>query len=241
MSQRKKRTFRIEKDLLGEKRVPSTVYYGVQTLRAMENFDISGVPISHYPDLIRGLAIVKLAAARANHQVGNLSRKVLRGIEAACADLLDGKLHDEFQVDVFQGGAGTSTNMAANEVIANRALEHMGHRKGEYEFCDPHDHVNLAQSTNDAYPSALHIAAILGNERLIEELERLILSFRRKGRTFARIIKMGRTQLQDAVPMTLGQEFEAFARTLEEEVHAMKIVQNALCETNMGPGRRPLT
>lgn len=234
MARKPAKGFRLEHDLLGEKRIPAGAYYGVQTLRAIENFDISGVPLSHYPDMIRGLAVVKLAAARANHQVGNLSRKVLKGIEAACADLLKGKLHDQFLVDVFQGGAGTSTNMAANEVIANRALEHMGFRKGQYEHCDPHDHVNLAQSTNDAYPSALHIACIFGNERLTEELERLILSFRKKGRQFARVIKMGRTQLQDAVPMTLGQEFEAFARTLEEEVHAMRVVQNALCETNMG-------
>ncbi len=228
------RKARVERDLLGLKKIPGNAYYGVQTMRAMENFDISGVPISHYPDLIRGLAIVKLAAARANHQVGNLDRKVLKGIEAACTELLEDKLHDQFRVDVFQGGAGTSTNMAANEVIANRALERMGYRKGQYEHCDPHDHVNLAQSTNDAYPSALHIAAILGNERLMDELESLVRSFREKGRAFARVIKMGRTQLQDAVPMTLGQEFEAFARTLEEEVHAMRVVQGALCETNMG-------
>lgn len=234
MAKKYGKQFRLEHDLLGEKRIPADAYYGVQTLRAMENFNISGVQLSHYPDMIRGLAVVKLAAARANHQVGNLNRKVLKGIEAACQDLLDGKLHDQFQVDVFQGGAGTSTNMAANEVIANRALEKMGYRKAQYEHCDPHDHVNLAQSTNDAYPSALHIACIFGNERMMEELERLIRSFRAKGRSFARVIKMGRTQLQDAVPMTLGQEFEAFARTLEEEVHALRVVQNALCETNMG-------
>lgn len=233
-TRRKNGRARIESDLLGTKRIPASAYYGVQTLRAMENFDISGVPISHYPDLIRGLAIIKLAAARANHQVGQLSRRVLKGIESACADILDGKLHDQFQVDLFQGGAGTSTNMAANEVIANRALEHMGKRKGEYKYCDPHDHVNLSQSTNDAYPSALHIAMVLGNQRLTEELRELIRAFRIKGREFGRVVKMGRTQLQDAVPMTLGQEFEAFARTLEEEVAALSAVENVLCETNMG-------
>ena len=225
---------RIESDLLGTKRVPGNAYYGVQTLRAMENFKISGVPLSQYPDFIRGLAYVKLAAARANHQVGAMSRRVMKGIEAACQDLLVGKLHDQFQVDIFQGGAGTSTNMAANEVIANRALEHMGRRKGEYEYCDPHDHVNLSQSTNDAYPSAMHVAFLLGNERLRAELGELVASFRARGKKFAKVIKMGRTQLQDAVPMTLGQEFEAFARTLEEEVHALAAVERALCETNMG-------
>ena len=158
----KSAAFRVEHDLLGEKKVPASAYYGIQTLRGMENFAISGVALCRYPDFIRALAMVKMAAARANHDSKNLPRKVLKGIEAACADLMEGKLHEEFQLDVFQGGAGTSTNMAANEVIANRALEHMGHRRGEYEYCDPHDHVNLAQSTNDAYPTALHIAFVLG-------------------------------------------------------------------------------
>jgi hypothetical protein len=151
----RKPKYRVEHDLLGKKSVPASAYYGVQTMRGMENFSISGVPISHYPDLIRAFAMVKLAAARANHEVGAMPRRVLKGIEAACQDLIDGNLHDEFRLDVFQGGAGTSTNMAANEVIANRALEHMGYRKGEYAHCDPHDHVNMSQSTNDAYPTAL--------------------------------------------------------------------------------------
>lgn len=227
---------RTERDLLGEKAVPADAYYGVQTARAMENFSISGVRLSMYPDIIRALAMVKMAAARANHQCDPkaMPRAVLRGIEAACEDILRGRLHDQFAVDVFQGGAGTSTNMAANEIIANRALEHMGHRKGEYEHCDPHDHVNLAQSTNDAYPSALHVAIMLGNDRLIAELERLIGSFRKKGREFARVIKMGRTQLQDAVPMTLGQEFNAWAASLADEVVALRAVEGPLCEVNMG-------
>lgn len=228
------RASRVESDLLGTKKIPGDAYYGVQTLRGMENFRISGVLLNHYPDIIRAFAMVKLAAARANHEVGELPRAILRGIEAACTDLINGKYHDQFLVDVFQGGAGTSTNMAANEVIANRALEHMGKRKGQYEFCDPHDHVNLSQSTNDAYPTSLHVAFLLGNERLRAELMTLVKSFRALGRKFARVIKMGRTQLQDAVPMTLGQEFEAFARTLEEEVHTLVVVEHALCESNMG-------
>jgi aspartate ammonia-lyase len=202
----------------------------------MENFDISGVKLNLYPDIIRGLAMVKMAAARANYECDNkaMPRNVLRGIEAACEDLIHGKLHDQFLIDVFQGGAGTSTNMAANEVIANRALEHMGHKKGEYKYCDPHDHVNLAQSTNDAYPSALHVAMLLGNDRLIGELDRLVHSFERKAKQFSKVIKMGRTQLQDAVPMTLGQEFAAWARSIGDEADALRRIERALCEVNMG-------
>ena len=228
------RRVRIEKDLLGEKAVPAAAYFGVQTARALENFAISGVALCHYPDFIRALAMVKLAAARANHEVGELPARVLRGIEMACRELIAGKLHEQFQLDVFQGGAGTSTNMNANEVIANRALELMGHAKGDYAHCDPHDHVNLAQSTNDFYPSALHVAMILSNDRLIAEMRRLVAAFRRKGRQFARVLKMGRTQLQDAVPMTLGQEFDAWAASLEGEVAALQTVERALCEVNMG-------
>ncbi|HVP10728.1 MAG TPA: lyase family protein, partial [Phycisphaerae bacterium] len=145
-------SFRTERDMLGEKQIPAAVYYGVQTARAMENFHISGVPISQYPDLIRALAVIKLAAARANHECGCLDKVILDGIDGACRELMDGKLHEQFRIDLIQGGAGTSTNMAANEVIANRALELMGHKKGEYEFCSPHEHVNCSQSTNDAYP-----------------------------------------------------------------------------------------
>lgn len=225
---------RVEHDLLGDKKIPADAYYGVQSARAMENFSISGVKLHLYPDLIKGLAMVKMAAARANRDCGKLPADVTRGIEAACQDLIDGKLHDQFDIDVFQGGAGTSTNMAANEVIANRALEHMGRKKGQYEFCNPHDHVNLAQSTNDAYPTALHVAFLLGNDRLAAELDRLVEAFRRKGKAFASVIKMGRTQLQDAVPMTLGQEFNAWAQSLADEVTALRRVANVLCEINMG-------
>lgn len=227
---------RVEHDLLGNKTIPADAYYGVQSARAMENFAISGVKLYLYPDVIKGLAMVKMAAARANHDCDAkaMPRAVMRGIEAACQDLLDGKLHKQFDIDVFQGGAGTSTNMAANEVIANRALEHMGRKKGEYKHCDPHDHVNLAQSTNDAYPSALHVAILLGNDRLVAELQHLVKSFDRKARQFAKVIKMGRTQLQDAVPMTLGQEFAAWARSIEDEMRALRAVERVLCEVNMG-------
>jgi aspartate ammonia-lyase len=225
---------RIEHDLLGDRPVPADAYYGVQTARALDNFQISGVPLHLYPDLIRGFAMVKLAAARANFDCGVFSREILTGIEGACGELIDGKLHDQFRLDVFQGGAGTSTNMNANEVIANRALELMGHQKGEYRYCDPHDHVNASQSTNDAYPTALHVAIALGNVRLVAAINALIESFRAKGREFGAIVKMGRTQLQDAVPMTLGQEFTAFGETLTGEVRALEVVQRVLCEINMG-------
>jgi aspartate ammonia-lyase len=225
---------RLEHDLLGPKAVPADAYYGVQTARGLDNFHISGVQIRLYPDLIRAFAMVKWAAARANHECGVFDRTVLAGIEGACREIIDGKLHDEFRLDVLQGGAGTSTNMNANEVIANRALELMGHKKGEYTYCDPHDHVNGSQSTNDAYPSSLHVGMALGNRRLIASMNQLIDAFRAKGREFASILKMGRTQLQDAVPMTLGQEFTAFAGTLAGEVRALEAAERFLSEVNMG-------
>jgi aspartate ammonia-lyase len=225
---------RIEHDLLGEKAVPADAYYGVQTARALENFHISGVELRLYPDLIKAFAMVKMAAARANFECGQFSREILTGIEGACQEIIDGKLHDEFRLDVFQGGAGTSTNMNANEVIANRALELMGHQKGEYAHCSPHDHVNGSQSTNDAYPTSLHVGMALGNVRLVAAVKELIEAFRQKGTEFSGILKMGRTQLQDAVPMTLGQEFMAFAETLSGEVKALERIQYVLCETNMG-------
>jgi aspartate ammonia-lyase len=225
---------RIEHDLLGDLAVPADAYYGVQTARALENFKISGVPLRLYPNFIRGLAMVKLAAARANFDTGGFSEEILVGIEGACQDLIEGRLHDQFQLDVLQGGAGTSTNMNANEVIANRALELVGHQKGEYQFCDPHDHVNRSQSTNDSYPTAIHIGLALGNDELIAEFRRLIDAFRAKGKEFGNILKMGRTQLQDAVPMTLGQEFHAFAETLSDEVEAMRRMTPVLSEISMG-------
>ena len=225
---------RIEHDLLGEKTIPDDVYYGVQTSRALDNFHISGVPISQYPDLIRALAIVKLAAARANYECKQFPEAILHAIEGACQEIIDGQLHDQFKVDVIQGGAGTSTNMAANEVIANRALELMGFSKGQYEHCDPHNHVNCSQSTNDAYPTSLHVAVFLLNGKLLAELRKLVAAFHQKGNEFADVIKMGRTQLQDAVPMTLGQEFHAFAESLDNEIFALERIETVLYEVNMG-------
>ncbi|HMC55649.1 MAG TPA: aspartate ammonia-lyase [Gemmatimonadaceae bacterium] len=225
---------RIEKDLLGELAVPADAYYGVQTARALENFKISGVPLKHYPNFIKGLAMVKLAAARANYETGGFSKEVLDAIEGACNEIIDGKLHDQFLLDVIQGGAGTSTNMNANEVIANRALELMGHQKGEYKYCDPHDHVNRSQSTNDSYPTSLHIGMALGNKEVIGEFGKLVASFRDRAREFRDIMKMGRTQLQDAVPMTLGQEFDGFAETLDDEVRALQAAERVFYESTLG-------
>src|SRR5688572_25727576 len=231
MSSKKTRT---EHDLLGDLEVPADAYWGVQTHRALENFKISGVQLRLYPNFIKGLAMVKLAAARANHETGGFSKEILEGIEVACQEIIDGKLHDQFQLDVLQGGAGTSTNMNANEVIANRALELMGHRKGEYKYCDPHDHVNRSQSTNDSYPSSMHIGMALGNREIIRAFNELIEAFRAKGEEFSQILKMGRTQLQDAVPMTLGQEFVAFANTLEDEIESLERIEKVLYEVSMG-------
>jgi aspartate ammonia-lyase len=225
---------RIEHDLLGDFAVPADAYYGVQTARALENFKISGVELRLYPNFIKALAMVKLAAARANFETKGFSKEILTGIEGACQELIDGKLHDQFRLDVLQGGAGTSTNMNANEVIANRALELMGHKKGEYKYCDPHDHVNRSQSTNDSYPTAMHIGMALGNAEVIAAFNDLIEAFRAKGKEFSNILKMGRTQLQDAVPMSLGQEFNAFARTLADEVRALEAIKTVLCEVSMG-------
>ena len=225
---------RLEHDLLGDLAVPADAYYGVQTARALENFKISGVQLRLYPNFIKGLAMVKLAAARANFDTDGFSEEILKGMEGACQEIIDGKLHDQFLLDVLQGGAGTSTNMNANEVIANRALELMGHKKGEYKYCDPHDHANRSQSTNDSYPTSMHIGLLLGNREIIGEFKELITSFRAKGKEFGQILKMGRTQLQDAVPMTLGQEFDAFAETLEDEITALQNVEKVLYEISMG-------
>ena len=225
---------RVEHDLLGDLEVPADAYYGVQTARALENFQISGMELRLYPNFIKALAMVKLAAARANYETGGFSEQVLHAIEGACQEIIDGKLHDQFRLDVLQGGAGTSTNMNANEVIANRALELMGHEKGEYKFVDPHDHVNRSQSTNDSYPTAMHIGMALGNAAVVAEFKKLSTAFRDKGTEFKDIVKMGRTQLQDAVPMTLGQEFNAFARTLDDEIRALELIQKVLWEVSMG-------
>ncbi len=226
--------FRTERDLLGEKQVPAEAYYGVQTMRALENFQLSGVPISQYPGFVEAWAIVKLAAARANTDVGAMKPEKLAAIEKACQAVRDGKYHEQFQVDWFQGGAGTSTNMNANEVLANVALELSGHQKGEYQFIEPHDDLNQSQSTNDAYPTAIKVALLLRNAKLIDELESLAASFRAKGDAFLKIVKMGRTEMQDAVPMTVGQEFHAFAAALEGEIQLLKDAEKYLYPVNMG-------
>lgn len=225
---------RLEHDLLGEREVPAEVYYGVQTLRGIENFNISGITLNFYPVFIEGLAIVKRAAAKANKDLGLLDDKIASAIDLACDEIIKGKFHKNFMVDMIQGGAGTSTNMAANEVIANRAIEILGFRKGQYEHCHPNNHVNLSQSTNDAYPTAVKMAFLLNNPKLIEVLKDLVESFKAKGKEFADIIKMGRTQLQDAVPMTLGQEFDAYAFTLEEEIARLEENAKLFLEVNMG-------
>lgn len=225
---------RKEHDLLGYRDVPNEFLYGVQTLRASENFNISGVTLNFYPNIIRALAMVKMAAARANYDLGLLDKSVSDAIVRACNEIINGKYHLHFIVDMIQGGAGTSTNMNANEVIANRALEIMGHKRGDYQHCHPNNHVNLSQSTNDAYPTAVKIALVKSNQTLIKTLEQLKSSFERKGEEFKEILKMGRTQLQDAVPMTLGQEFESYAVTLEEEIERLQQNADLFLEVNMG-------
>ena len=225
---------RTERDLLGEKEVPSAAYYGVQTARALENFQISGVAINHYPGFIEAWAIVKLAAARANTDVGAMNAETLAAIEQATDAVMKGQYHDQFTVDWYQGGAGTSTNMNANEVLANIALEKTGRQKGDYTAISPNDHLNMSQSTNDSYPTAIKVALIMRNDRLVEELQQLVASFRAKGNAFIDIVKMGRTELQDAVPMTVGQEFHAFAASLETEIAVLKEAERHLYSVNMG-------
>ncbi|MBQ9193782.1 MAG: aspartate ammonia-lyase [Bacteroidales bacterium] len=226
--------FRVESDLLGELQVPADAYYGVQTQRALNNYKISTTRMCDYPEYIIAMAYVKMAAAAANTELGVLPKEIGDAIVAACKEIVDGKFHDQFPVDMMQGGAGTSVNMNANEVIANRALELMGHQKGEYQYCSPNDHVNCAQSTNDAYPSAFRYTFVRMNKHVEKALGDLIASFRAKGEEFKDIIKMGRTQLQDAVPMTSGQEFNAFANNLQEELANLERNAVLLKEINMG-------
>ena len=226
--------FRVESDLIGELQVPADAYYGVQTQRALNNYKISNTRMCDYPEYIIAMAYVKMAAAAANAELGVLDKKIGDAIVAACKEIVAGKLWDQFPVDMMQGGAGTSVNMNANEVIANRALEIMGHKKGEYQFCSPNDHVNCAQSTNDAYPTAFRYTFVRMNKHVEEALRQLIASFRAKGEEFKDVLKMGRTQLQDAVPMTSGQEFNAFANNLEEELANLERNAVLLKEINMG-------
>ena len=227
-------SFRTEHDLLGDREVPAEAYYGVHTLRAVENFPITGTPISIYPELIKALACIKQAAALANHELGLLDEARCDAIVKACAELLGGKLHEQFVVDVIQGGAGTSTNMNANEVIANRALELLGHKRGEYQYLHPNEQVNIGQSTNDVYPSALKVATWFGILGLVDAMAVLRRAFEAKADEFKDVLKMGRTQLQDAVPMTLGQEFGTYAVMLGEDEERLREAALLICEINMG-------
>jgi aspartate ammonia-lyase len=225
---------RREHDLLGERDVPADAYYGIQTLRAVENFHLAELPISHFPILVRALAMVKKAAARANNLCGLLPDTKSTAIAKACDDVIAGELDHAFVVDVFQGGAGTSSNMNMNEVIANRALEYLGHARGQYAFLHPNDDVNMSQSTNDVYPTAIRLAIILSRYEVSEGLGRLIAAFTAKAEEFAGIVKIGRTQLQDAVPISLGQEFSAFATTLREDQARIEEAASLFREINLG-------
>jgi aspartate ammonia-lyase len=225
---------RLEHEPLEHSTVFAGAYYGAHTARAVEMFSVSGVQLRSYPNLIKALAMVKLAAARANLECGRLTKDILVGIEGACQEIIAGKLHDQFPLDIYQGGAGAATNVNMNEVIANRALELMGHGRGEHEYCDPQEHVNASQSTHEVYSTALHVAMALGNLRLLTELRALISEFRAKARETRDILKIGLTELQDDGPMTLGQEFGMFAETLSAEIRALAAAQRLLCEVRMG-------
>jgi len=225
---------RTEHDLLGDRVVPADAYYGIHTLRALENFPITGTAISIYPDLVTALACVKQAAAITNCELGLIDDRRSVAIRLACEEIREGKLHEEFVVDVIQGGAGTSSNMNANEVICNRALELLNHKKGEYEHLHPLDHVNLSQSTNDVYPTAIKLALQFGIKRLITEMVALRKSFERKAQEFDDVLKVGRTQLQDAVPMTLGQEFSTYAVMLGEDEQRLAEASDLIREINLG-------
>ena len=227
-------TFRIEKDFLGEKEIPAHAYYGIQTQRAIENFRITDIPVSLEPRMVRALGYVKKAAAMANMDLGVLPKNVGKAIVEACDEVIAGEMNDHFVVDVIQGGAGTSTNMNANEVIANKALEILGQAKGCYDVVHPNNHVNCSQSTNDVYPTALRIALLMIIPDLVHSVQSLARSFREKAVEFKDILKLGRTQLQDAVPMTLGQEFGAFATTVSEDTKRLEAVNELFCEINIG-------
>ena len=225
---------RVESDLIGEMEVPVEALYGVQTLRGIENFPISRFHLSDYPLFINGLAITKLGAAEANYQLGLLTEEQYKAIAQACREIMEGQHHDQFPCDMIQGGAGTTTNMNANEVIANRALQIMGHEAGEYQYCSPNDHVNCSQSTNDAYPCGIHLGLYATHQVFMKHYDALIESFAKKAKEFANILKMGRTQLEDAVPMTLGQTFGAFAQILREEKKNLEFAAEEFLTVNMG-------
>ncbi|NLI71800.1 MAG: aspartate ammonia-lyase [Bacteroidales bacterium] len=225
---------RVEHDLLGDKEVPADALFGIQTLRCIENFDISRQLLSDHPQFIKALGIVKMGAILANHELGLVADAIKDAVVTACRELMDGKHTKHFPIDLVQGGAGTSVNMNANEVIANRALEIMGKERAEYKFINPNDHINMAQSTNDAYPTAMSLGLYMLHEEIKSALEKLIVSFEKKEKEFENIIKMGRTQLQDAVPMTLGQSFGAFAEAMRSELKRLSRVSEGLLVINMG-------
>ena len=225
---------RQETDLIGTREIPAEALYGVQSVRGFENFKISGKLMNDYPNFIKGMALTKKGAAIANHKQGKLTDEQFKAIVQACDELFEGKHHEFFLSDMIQGGAGTTVNMNANEVLANRALEIMGKEHGQYEFCSPNDHLNASQSTNDAYPTAFHFGLYLENRKLVKAMENIVASLDKKAEEFAQIIKMGRTQLQDGVPMTLGQTFKAFANLLRREIENLnKAAEELLC-INMG-------
>ena len=225
---------RIESDLIGSMEVPAEALYGVQTLRGIENFPISRFRLSEHPLFINGLALTKLGAAMANHELGLLTDEQYEAIAQACREIIAGQHHDQFPVDMIQGGAGTTTNMNANEVIANRALQIMGHELGDYRYCSPNDHVNCSQSTNDAYPTAIHLGLYATHQEFLKHYVLLIEAFEKKAVEFADILKMGRTQLEDAVPMTLGQTFGAFASILKDEIRNINFAAEEFLTVNMG-------
>ncbi|MEZ5083133.1 MAG: aspartate ammonia-lyase [Bacteroidales bacterium] len=225
---------RTESDLLGEIKVPADAYYGAQAARAMENFQISGQYNNDYPEFMKAWGMIKLACAHANTDVGRMTTEKLKMIEPACKELIDGNYLDQFKVDLYQGGAGTSTNMNANEVLANIALEKAGYKKGQYDIISPNDDLNMAQSTNDTYPTSLKLTMILQNDDLIEQLTLLAKSFRKLGNKYLEVVKMGRTELQDAVPMTVGQEFHSFASMLEWNIENIESANKSLMVLNMG-------
>jgi aspartate ammonia-lyase len=226
--------FRTETDLLGEIKVPADAYYGAQAARGMENFQISGQYINDYPEYIKAWGMIKLACAKANTEAGKMSAETLKLIEPACQELMDGQYIDQFKVDLYQGGAGTSTNMNANEVLANIALEKAGYEKGDYEKISPNDDLNMSQSTNDTYPTSLKLGMLMHNESLIKELGLLSQSFRTLGNKYLEEVKMGRTEWQDAVPMTVGQEFHSYASMLEWDIANLEHASKSLLVLNLG-------
>jgi len=226
--------YRTETDLLGDIKVPVDAYYGAQAARGMENFQISDQYINDFPDFMKAWGMIKLASARANTDAGKMSADMLKLIEPACQELINGNYLDQFKIDLYQGGAGTSTNMNANEVLANIALEKAGYKKGEYDKISPNDELNMSQSTNDTYPTSLKLTMILHNDRLIEQLTLLAASFRNLGNKYIDVVKMGRTEMQDAVPMTVGQEFHSYASMLEWDIANLKYANKSLMTLNMG-------